>query len=106
MCRVEVVGCCVMLEMAQVFRPMDFQLTEESVLVVGAEENLLPQAELHCWVQLQLGLHRMVMDQEGGVMYGTSEDLVNLDLEFSSVMVIWLSAVQNLVVGGWGILLN
>jgi len=48
----------------------------------------------------------MVMDQEGGVMYGTSEDLVNLVLEFSSVMVIWLSAVQNLVVGGWEILLD
>ena len=106
MCRVGVVGCCVMLVMVQVFQPMGFQLTEESVLVVGVKENLLPQAELHCWVQLQLGLHQMVTDQEGGVMYGTSEDLVNLVLEFSSVMVIWLSAVQNLVVGGWEILLN
>ena len=106
MCRVGVVGCCVMWGMAQVLRPVGFQLTEESVLGVGVEENLLPQAELHCWVQLQLALHQMVMDQEGGVMYGTSEDLVTLGLEFSSVRVAWLSAVQNLVVGRWEILLD
>jgi hypothetical protein len=85
---------------------MGFQLMEESVLGAGVEENLLSQAELHCWMQLQLALHQMVMDQEGGVMYGTFEDLVTLGLEFSSVRVTWLSAVQNLVVGRWEILLD
>lgn len=48
MYKVGVVGCCGKLAMVQAFQPVGFQLMEESELVVGVEENLLPQAEHHC----------------------------------------------------------
>lgn len=48
MCKVGVVGCCGRLGMVQAFQPVGSQLMEESELVVGVEENLLPQVEHHC----------------------------------------------------------